>query len=146
MSVRFARLERSVFYAVAELVPASIRDPRVHVPEALVVTKVKVSGDLSVARVVVTIKGDAAVQEEAMAALRGAAGHIRRKLGQRVALRRVPQIAFVLDETPEKAARVEEILRELAEERRAREEEETPEGDPPEEDLSEEAGEGADVA
>jgi ribosome-binding factor A len=121
MSVRFARVERTVYQSLAGLVPAAIRDPRAHLAEAVVVTKVSLAPDFSTARVLVTVKAaDDAQQTEVFAAICRAAGHLRRQLGQRLTLRRLPELKFVLDRTPEDAARVEDILRELAHERRAR--------------------------
>lgn len=122
MSVRFARLERSVYQALAGLIPGSIRDPRAHLAEAVVVTKVALAPDLSSARVLVTVKANSdEEQREVFGAISRAAGYLRKQLGQTVKLRRLPELKLVLDQTPETAARVEDILRELAEERRERE-------------------------
>lgn len=119
MSIRLARLERTVANTLSELVPARIRDPRAHAAEAVTITKLKLAPDLTLARVLVSIKATKEVQKSVLAALVGATGFLRRELGQRVQMRRVPELVFMLDKTAESAARIEGILHELAMERAA---------------------------
>jgi len=47
-----------------------------------------------------------------MAALKSAAGFIRRELGKRVELRYVPEVLFELDTNIEYAAKIDRILKE----------------------------------
>lgn len=119
MSIRLARLERTVANTLSALVPARIRDPRAHAAEAITITKLKLAPDLTLARVLVSIKATEEVQKSVLAALKGATGFLRRELGQRVQMRRVPELVFMLDKTAESAARIEGILHELAMERAA---------------------------
>jgi ribosome-binding factor A len=88
------------------------------------VSRVKVSPDLSLARVYWTLLGDAAERKKTTKALQRAAPFVRHVLASRVSLRRVPEVAFQFDEGLAAHARVEEILHELHEEAVAR-------GEPP---------------
>jgi ribosome-binding factor A len=88
----------------------------------ITLTRVKVSPDLQVARVYYTSLGDEAARRQTAKALERATGFFRRRVGDRLQLRRVPELHFQFDESVGHQDRVEQILRELheEEERRAR--------------------------
>jgi ribosome-binding factor A len=86
----------------------------------LTLTRVKVTPDLQSARVYYTTLGDEAARRETGKALKRAMPFLRRQLGQRLRLRRVPELDFFYDESIAHADRVEKILHELEEERAAR--------------------------
>jgi len=81
------------------------------------VTSVKVSDDLSHARVYVRLLR-AEVSEPDMratvAALGRAAGFLRREIASRVNLKHVPDLRFFWDENLDRAARIESLLSEIA--------------------------------
>ena len=84
------------------------------------VTRVKVSPDLQQARVYYTIIGDDRAKKDTERALQRAAPFLRRQIGSRIRLRRVPELSFEFDRSIEHQDRIERILLELAEERKAR--------------------------
>ena len=70
------------------------------------VSYVKITGDLSLARVYVSFLGkNYSIQE-----LRKQKGFIRKELSHRLSMRKMPDLEFVLDDTLEKAQRIEDIL------------------------------------
>ena len=79
-------------------------------------TRVKVSPDLQMARVYYTTLGDDDARRQTAKALERATGFFRRHLGDRLRLRRVPELQFQFDESVGHQDRVEQILRELHEE------------------------------
>jgi len=81
---------------------------------------VKVSADLQVARVYYTTLGDEAARRQTARALQRATGFFRRHVGDRLQLRRVPEIHFQFDESVAHQDRVEQILRDLHEEEEQR--------------------------
>ena len=85
-----------------------IKDPRVS--SLLSIVKVDVSGDLSYATVYVSaIEGyDATLQS--VKGLKSAAGFIRRELGSRLKLRKVPELRFVADDSIIKSAQIMNII------------------------------------
>jgi len=91
---------------------------RVHDPGIgfITLTHVKVSPDLQVARVFYTTMGDAAARRETEKALRRATPFFRRQIGERLRLRRVPEVEFRFDESVAHQDRIEQILRDLHEE------------------------------
>jgi ribosome-binding factor A len=102
---------------LAEALQRQIDDPRL---AGLCVTEIELSDDLSIARVSVRLLGDdpPELRRRALAALQNAGGRLRRELGTRLRLRRVPELAFVYDTGPDAARRVAELLDEIEAERR----------------------------
>ena len=86
----------------------------------ITLTRVKVSPDLQVARVFYTSLGDEAARRQTAKALERATGFFRRRVGDRLQLRRVPELHFQFDESVGHQDRVEQILRELHEEEERR--------------------------
>ena len=86
----------------------------------MTVSRVKVTPDLSLARVYWTILGDDDERKKTTKALQRAASFVRRVLAGRVTLRRVPEVVFQYDEGLAAHQRVEEILHELHEQEAAR--------------------------
>lgn len=86
----------------------------------LTITRVTVSADLQVARVYYTALGDEAARRDTARALARATPFLRRQVGSRIQLRRVPEMEFRYDESIGHQDRVEQILRELQEEDRQR--------------------------
>src|SRR5262245_56735023 len=97
----------------------------------ITLTRVKMSPDLQLARVFYTMMGDATARRETAAALERATPFLRRHIGSRLRLRRVPELEFRFDESLANQDRIEQILRELHEEtaqRRAESKNEATEG------------------
>jgi ribosome-binding factor A len=83
-------------------------------------TRVKVSPDLQLARVYYTLIGDDKARAETKKALERAAPFMRRQIGSRIRLRRVPELVFEFDRSIENQERIEKILLDLQHERDAR--------------------------
>lgn len=79
----------------------------------ITVTRVKVSPDLQVARIYYTSMADEKGKAATKAALARALPFLRRQIGQRINLRRVPEIVFHFDEGIAHQARVEELIIEI---------------------------------
>jgi ribosome-binding factor A len=98
---------------VAEMISAELKDPRIGFAT---VTEVDVSGDLHHARVSVSVLGSADDQQKSLEGLTSAAGYVRHELAQRLRLRRVPELTFVLDPAAAQSERLEMLLEKLREE------------------------------
>jgi ribosome-binding factor A len=99
---------------LAAIIMRDLDDPRlVGMPS---ITRVKVSPDLSVADVYVTIMGTAGQQTAAINALRHSAGMMRSKLTKMLSMRVTPYIKFHIDENLKKEIAVLDALRIVAEE------------------------------
>lgn len=103
---RIDRLNEQLKRELSALIRTRLRDPRV---DGVTVTGVRVTSDLSLARVFVRTLG----QDDREASLEGlaAAGpYLRRILGAELKVRRVPELRFTFDESLDQALRIEEIL------------------------------------
>lgn len=99
---------------IGQIVGYELEDPRLTL---VTVTDVRVSADLRDASVYVTVTGDEAEHEAAMAALRHAAPYVRKQLGFALSLRHTPQIHFVRDTVEEQGQRVDELLEGIKQDR-----------------------------
>ena len=86
----------------------------------ITLTRVKVSPDLQLARVYYSSLGDEKARRETARGLERATPFLRRQIGTRVQLRRVPELKFEFDESVGHQDRVEQILRDLKKEEEAR--------------------------
>jgi ribosome-binding factor A len=118
LSHRVERVAEQIREEVSQILATEVADPGIGL---VTVTRVKVSPDLSLARVYWTIMGDTAQRKETAKALARAAGFVRRLLSQRVTLRRSPEVTFLFDQSVAAQDRVEQILYELKQEEAARE-------------------------
>ena len=111
MRIRPEKVAHLMRREVAEILQQKLRDPRV---SAMVsVTDVEVTHDLSFAKVYVSIMGTPAERASTLEALAHAAGFVRHELGSRLGLREVPEVRFIHDESLNRGARVEELLKRL---------------------------------
>ena len=85
----------------------------------LTLTRVKVTPDLQLARVSYTVFGDEKQRKETQKALERALPYLRRQIGSRIRLRRVPDLQFFYDESVAHQDRIEKILLDLQQEREA---------------------------
>ena len=96
------------------MIMREINDPRLTgLPS---ITRVKVSPDLSIADVYVTIMGTQGQQNAALNALRHSAGMMRTKLTKVLSLRQAPYLKFHIDEQLKKELAVMSLLDKVAEE------------------------------
>jgi ribosome-binding factor A len=111
-----ARLEARIHERVAYCLEFEIHDPR---SAFLTVTKVELSNDLSVAHVFYSVYGTDSDKSRVSHMLADATGFVRGKVGGVLRVRRIPRIAFVYDDSIERAARVDQAIREALERDRA---------------------------
>ncbi|HEY3216744.1 MAG TPA: 30S ribosome-binding factor RbfA [Candidatus Eisenbacteria bacterium] len=112
MRIRPERVAQMIRREIAEILEHRLRDPRV--TGLVSVTDVEVTNDLSLARVYVSVLEQGPAREQVLSALAHAAGFVRTALAPRLDLREVPEIRFLHDESIERGARVEELLKKLA--------------------------------
>lgn len=104
------RVGEAIRDELSQLLAREVHDPGVGF---ITLTRVKMSPDLQAARVYYTTMGDEKAQRETAKALKRAAPFLRRQLGQRIRLRRVPEVEFFYDESIARGDRIEQILQEL---------------------------------
>ncbi len=115
-SRRMERVAELIKREVSQLLMQGIKDDRVGMG-MVSVTDVDVSGDLQHARIYVSIYGSDEAREATMAGLRSATGYVRSELGQRIRLRRTPEVVFLEDRSFERGTKVLSLLNRLNAER-----------------------------
>lgn len=114
MSRRTEMLASTIQKELATMIMRELADPRL--PTIVSITRVKVSADLGVADVFVTVMGTAGQQTAALNALKHSAGMMRTKLTKVLTLRVAPFIKFHLDEDLKKEIEVLSLLDQVAKE------------------------------
>ena len=108
---RVDRIEEQLRKELCEIIEREIHDPRIGL---VTVTSVKITPDLSHARVLISVLGGDAERKRALQGLKSAAGYARRSLSKRLHhLKRTPELTFEYDETIEKDIRIEELFNEI---------------------------------
>lgn len=95
---------------LARIIQREVRDPRVGLAT---VSSVELSGDLSHAKVRISVLGDEETRTASILALSRAQGFIRSCLARSVRLRTVPALVFQLDRGAEHSQRISDILESL---------------------------------
>jgi ribosome-binding factor A len=105
---RLRRTDELLREALAELILTRVGDPRIGFVS---VTGVKISPELDVARVYVTVLGDSKARDAAMKGLQSAAPYLQSELNKRIRLRRIPRLRFHYDESLDRGFAIETALR-----------------------------------
>jgi ribosome-binding factor A len=113
---RPGRVGDQIRVELADLLARQVHDPGIGF---LTITDVKVTADLQMARVYYTTLGDEKARRESARALGRATPFLRRQIGQRLRLRRAPELQFFFDESIERQDRIERILQDIRAERGA---------------------------
>ncbi len=145
MSQRTERIAGEVRAVVGEMIARQeIKDSRVRGAGLITITHVRMSGDLRHARALFTVHGAGEAElERVRSGLDHASGYFRHAIGARLRMKVTPQLTFEIDRVFEQATRVESLLREIAAEPHAAEQnedgdEEEDEGEDEKEDEDEE--------
>lgn len=111
MRIRPEKVAHLMRREVADILERRLRDPRV--TARVSVTDVEITHDLSFAKIFVMVSGEAQERDMTMEGLQRAAGFVRHELGDRLGLREVPEIRFVYDDSLDRGARVDDLLRRI---------------------------------
>ena len=114
---RAGRRQRRVGDQIQEelsaLLQREVQDPRL---ADVTITQVAMSPDLRSAEIYISTLGSQEEREEAVVAIRAAAGYFRRELAQRLSLRFVPEMIFRRDDSLERGQRIIDLIEDLPEE------------------------------
>jgi len=110
---RASRVAALLRQEISRIISLELKDPRV---QMVTITRIKLTDDLSYARVFTSILGDDAAQQSALTGLTHAANYIRTTLRKLTDLRIVPHLEFILDDSAEYAQNIQVIIDQLHEE------------------------------
>lgn len=112
MSVKIERLEHKFAIEISNVIREEVKDRSI---DFVTVTAVKITNDLSFAKVYVTVLEDSK-REEAIRALNKAGKFIQREVCKRVEIRKMPELSFVFDESIDYGNKIENIIENIKKE------------------------------
>lgn len=116
MGHRVNRVGEQMKKELGDIISRKIKDPRIGF---VTVTDVQVTGDLQQAKVYISVLGDEEQRENTLKGLAKAKGFIRTEIGQRIRLRKTPELIFEFDETMAYGNRINSLIHELQREEHA---------------------------
>lgn len=113
-NIKLQRIASSITRELANIFYEEVHNESL---KSVTITDVKVSSDLSLAKVYYTFLGDYEKQEIAEE-LKNASSFLRCELAKRVDLRNTPELRFVYDESTEYGEHIDEIIEEINNEKK----------------------------
>lgn len=107
---RFGRIDEELKKEISNVISYDLKNP--DVTGMISVTKVKVTTDLKLAKVYVSMLNSKNVKMS-LAGLKKSSGFIRSEIAKRINLRNTPELIFELDDSIEYGARIDTILKEV---------------------------------
>jgi ribosome-binding factor A len=95
---------------VADLLLKEVKDPRIG---PVTITGAEITDDLKVAKIFFVEMGKDTCTAETQAGLQSATGFLKRKLGQRLKLRYVPDITFIVDQSFAYGSHIDQLIAEI---------------------------------
>lgn len=113
-STRVKRIAEGIRIELAEMLASEVRDPGA---AGAIITRVEMTNDLRNGKVLVRLLeggDDPERRQRLLDGLGRARGMLRREVSQRLQLRHAPELRFLYDEGLDHTVRVEQILAEIA--------------------------------
>jgi ribosome-binding factor A len=110
---RLERLNEELKKEISTILREDIKDPRLSAT-VISIVNVKTSNDLSYTDVYVSMLGDQKQIKDSMAAILSAAGYIRKLVGQRIEIRRIPELRFQYNDYIEQGIRIGKLIDEVS--------------------------------
>jgi len=118
-SRRIERINHLLRQEIADLLTREVKDATL--TTALIsITDVDTSSDLRVAKVYFSVYGDEDVIQAAQVRLARASGFLHRNLKERLDLRHIPHLEFILDRSLARGDRIMRLMRSIEQEREHR--------------------------
>jgi|TARA_B100000809_G_scaffold33698_1_gene29552 ribosome-binding factor A len=105
---RGGRVNHTIQRELGILIAEELNDPRLSPMTS--VTHVDVNRDLSIAKVYVTVLGADAEREDSLEALRSATTRLQMLISQRIEIRKMPRLTFILDDQLQTGADMDQLI------------------------------------
>ena len=102
------RVNHTIQRELGILITDELSDPRLSPMTS--VTGVDVNRDLSIAKVYVSVLGTDEEKGQSIEALRSAASRLRTEIAQRIRIRKMPRLSFILDNQMQSGADMEALI------------------------------------
>jgi len=107
---RLNRIDEELKKEISSIINYELKNPKI--TGLISVTKTRITPDLKYAKVYVSILNSKNIKET-FANLKKSSGYIRTEIAKRINLRITPELVFVLDDSMEYGARIDQILKEI---------------------------------
>jgi len=102
------RVNHTIQRELGILITDELSDPRLSPMTS--VTGVDVNRDLSIAKVYISVLGTDEEKGQSIEALRSAASRLRTEIAQRIRIRKMPRLSFILDNQMQSGADMEALI------------------------------------
>jgi len=106
--LRAERISVKIQQAITELLSKKMQDPRI---EMATISGVKMTPDLRVAHIYVTVFGDKKRISEVIDGFKSSKGFIKKRIAPKLGLKYMPDLKFIHDDSFDKAARMDELIK-----------------------------------
>ena len=110
-NIKTERISDALIEQISYIIANEVKNGNI---KFVTITDVKVSSDLSYAKVYFTVLDESKIVETTKS-LKEASGFIRHELRERVDIRQIPELTFVYDESIKHAQKIEDIIDKLHE-------------------------------
>ncbi len=109
---RIIKIGEEIKREISDILSKDMKDPRIK-SGVISVTGVDVSGDLSFAKIFLSIYGKDVDKGQVMEIMKKSSGFMRSELGKRIRIRHIPELIFQLDTSLEYGDHINKILKDL---------------------------------
>lgn len=99
---------------ISEMLLKDLNDPRL---EPVTITDVEVTGDLKLATVFFSARGNISQEEASLQGWESAAGYIKKRLGKELRLRYIPDLLFRVDHSFDYGSKIDRLLQTIKDEK-----------------------------
>ena len=110
MSLRTERVASLLRHEVGTYIAREFRDANTGL---ITVTEVHMSPDLRIAKIYVSIMGNAEVKDQTMKILEERKGEVRSFIGSHMRLKFTPAVQFYVDETLDRVSRIDQLIKQI---------------------------------
>lgn len=114
-SNRLGRIDEELKKEISNIINYEMNNPKI--TGLISVTRAKITPDLKYAQIYVSILNSKNVKET-LANLKKSSGYIRTEIAKRINLRITPELIFILDDSMEYGAKIDQILKEIIPEKK----------------------------
>ena len=105
---RAERISGKIQHAITELLRQKMQDPRV---EMATISGIKMTSDLRIAYVYITVFGDKKKSYKALQGFKNSKGFIKKSIAPKLGLKYMPDIKFIYDDSFDKAAAMDKLIK-----------------------------------
>ncbi len=106
--LRAERISGKIQHAITDLLSKKMQDPRI---EMATISGVKLTTDLRVAHVYITVFGDKKRVRDALNGFKNSKGFIKKRIAPKLGLKYMPDLRFYYDDSFDKAAQMDALIK-----------------------------------